>query len=130
MQEQISIGLFTFKRRWRECSVCFEESADPTASFRTVSLTVKEIKAFINCVKPGDRIPTIVGLRKWTSSTNFAWVPVRKTVTILHKYPELVETDVGIMQWKELIIGYCGGNLYGSALWKVVEEGFPESLAA
>ena len=56
----------------------------------------------------GEPVPTIVGIKRWTSSTNFETIPTKDTVTILRKYPHLVETDKGIMTWKVLVAGYHG----------------------
>ena len=71
-------------------------------------LTNKEINDFRDRVETGESVPTIIGIRRWTSSTNFEVVPYMDTVTILHKYPNLVETNKGIITWKTLVAGYHG----------------------
>ena len=71
-------------------------------------LTTKEIDEFRKNVEIGESVPTIVGIKRWTSSTNFEIIPTKDTVTILHKYPHLVETDKGIMTWKAMVAGYHG----------------------
>ena len=71
-------------------------------------LTTKEIDTFRENVEIGESVPSIVGIKRWTSSTNFEIIPVKDTVTILHKYPHLVETDKGIMTWKAMVVGYHG----------------------
>lgn len=71
-------------------------------------LTTKEIDTFRENVEIGESVPTIIGIRRWTSSTNFEVIPYREMVTILHKYPNLVETDKGIITWKALVAGYHG----------------------
>ena len=71
-------------------------------------LTTKEIETFRNNVGTGESVPTIVGIKRWTSSTNFEIIPVKDTVIILRKYPHLAETDKGIMTWKAMVAGYHG----------------------
>ena len=69
-------------------------------------LSVKEIAEFANAIKVGDILYAMVPYRVWTSSTNYNVHYKPAKVTILNKYPHLVETDQGVLMWKELVTGY------------------------
>lgn len=70
------------------------------------SLMVSEIMSFRDRVKVGDFISAVIHIREWTSTTSFNLIPKLKVVHILKKYSNLVETDYGIMTWKDLAFGF------------------------
>ena len=74
-------------------------------------MTAEEIKQFANEIEAGDSLYAMAPYRVWTSSTNFNIHYKPAKVTILKKYPHVVETSHGRLMWKELLIGYynyCG----------------------
>ena len=69
-------------------------------------MTAEEIKQFADEIEAGDSLYAMAPYRVWTSSTNFNIHYKPAKVTILKKYPHVVETSHGRLMWKELLIGY------------------------
>lgn len=71
------------------------------------TLSITDVAQFCEQVNIGDVIQAVIHVKKWTSSTSFNWVPKLATVTVLRKYPHLVETDQGIFPWNDFAYGFC-----------------------
>jgi len=68
--------------------------------------TRQEVNAFADSIRIGETLSTIITIRKWKSTTTFTEYHKPAMVTILKKYPYLVQTDKGIMTWNDLVLGY------------------------
>lgn len=69
-------------------------------------VTADEVRTFADAAKIGDTLSAKLAFRTFvsTASINFIEKPVK--VTILNKYPYLVETNKGTFLWSELLLGY------------------------
>lgn len=67
---------------------------------------MSEIVSLRDRIKEGDFVRAVIHIREWTSATSFNLIPKLKTVEIIKKYPYLVETDCGILTWKDLAFGF------------------------